>query len=320
MRSGEIYDPTPGSLSLNEGVSREPQDGDQTGQLEIRTEAPTGSVIQIPTGDPFENADHIMRVDFLNVGNADAILLRLDDTVILVDAGESDDYHTISTKLDGYGIERIDYFIISHYDNDHIGTAAQILQNYEVGTLYMPDYVRKSSLYDRMMSTLKVLGSKVTVHRLAKAEDADISLPHGRVWINSTALYEPGAVLGSDNSHDLEENNYSLITSVRFGDIDLLLTGDAERERMAEFAALEETARWDYDLIKTPHHGGYDKALGEFIRNASPRYCTVCVGDESLVDFELKTAMRSVGAAAYYTYDGEIRFATDGTGMTVQQN
>jgi beta-lactamase superfamily II metal-dependent hydrolase len=321
--SDQIYDPTQGSLSLIEGnQTREPQTGssggDESLRLEIRTEAPTGSVIQIPTTDPFENAEHIMRVDFLNVGNADAILLRMDDTVILVDTGESGDYHIISQKLKACGIGRIDHLIISHYDNDHIGTAAQILADYEVVNVYMPEYVRDSSLYRHMMSTLDVLEGKTTVHRLT--EDMNLSLPYGRVWINPTALYEPGKILGSDNSHSLEENNYSLITSVRFGDIELLLTGDAERERMAEFASLEEVASWDYDLIKTPHHGGYDKALGEFIRNTAPRYCTVCAGDESVVDSSLVTAMRSVGSAAYYTYDGEIHFTTDGESMVMSRN
>ena len=311
------------SLSLHEGTqTREPQStqgsGADTTVLEIITEAPTGSVIQIPTTDPFENAEHILRMDVLSVGNADAILLRMDDVVILVDAGERDDYRTIAAKLDSCGIRRIDHFIISHYDNDHIGTAAQVLQDYEVGNVYMPEYVRDSSLYRQMMNALNGLSGKTAVYRLT--QDMRLALPYGEVWINATALYTPGMTLGSDDSHSLEENNYSLMTSVRFGDIDLLLAGDAERERMEEFAALTETASWDYDLIKTPHHGSYDKALGEFIRSVSPRYCTVCVADDSLVDSSLVTAMRSVGAAAYYTYDGEIHFTTDGVSMVVSRN
>lgn len=312
--SDEIYNPTQDSLSINEGSG----DGNGgSGYLEIPTEAPTGSVIQIPVTDPFENADHVMRADFLNVGNADAILLRLDDIVILMDTGESDDYHTIRTRLDDYGIHAIDYLVISHFDNDHIGTASQILGDYTVGTVYMPDYVRDSSLYRRMMSTLEVLEGKTTVHRLT--EDAHVNLPYGSLWINPTRLYEPGQTLGSDASHSLEENNYSLITSVRFGEIELLLTGDAERERMEEFAALEEVSAWSYELIKTPHHGGYDKALGRFIQDVKPRYCAVCVGDASLVEVGLVTAMRSVGAAAYYTCDGGIRFASDGVSMTMNR-
>lgn len=312
-----FFAPTQGSLSLNEGESRAPQEGIGTGNLEIVTDTPTGDVIQIPIVDPFENADHVMRVDFLNVGNADAILIRMDGTVILVDAGERDDYHAVSTKLNACGIKRIDHFIITHYDNDHIGTAAQILMDYEVLNVYMPEYVRDSSLYRQMKGMLDALADRVTTHRLT--EDMVLSMPHGQIWINPTALYTPGVTLGSDGSHSLEENNYSLITSVRFGEIDLLLTGDAERERMAEFAALEKAADWDYDLIKTPHHGSYDKALGEFIRNAKPRYCAICVGDDSLVEDSLVTVMRSVGAAAYYTCDGELHFATDGVSMVMSR-
>lgn len=311
--SGEILDETQGSLSLNEGNGTL---GNGNGQYELPTEPPTGSVIEIPNPDPFENAAHVLRVDFLNVGNADAILLRADDTVILVDTGETDDYHTISTKLNGYGITKIDYLIISHYDNDHIGTVAQVLQDYTVGAIYMPDYIRDSSLYRRMMSTLEVM-TRTEVHRLT--EDVHIDLNNGELWLNPTRLYEPGQTLGSDASHALEENNYSLIVSVRFGDVELLLAGDAERERMAEFSVLEEVTTWDYDLIKTPHHGGYDKALGEFIQNSKPRYCAVCAGGKSLVDASLVTAMRSVGAAAYYTYDGNISFATDGVSMIMTQ-
>ena len=307
--SDEIYDPTQGSLTLVEGTGNN--------QFELPTEAPTGSVIEMPTEDPFENAAHVMRVDFLNTGDSDAILLRLDDTVILVDAGEADDYPTISRKLTEYGIDTVDYLIISHFDNDHIGTMSQILQHYSVKNLYMPDYVRDSSLYRRMMSALE--GTEgISVYR--PTEDVRIELPYGSLWINPTGLYEPGVILGSDDAHSLQENNYSLITSVYFGDISVLLTGDAEQERIAEFMGiLGDTVA--YDVIKIPHHGSYDKALAELLRkNAGLRYCMVHVGSESLVEASLVTAMRTSGAAAKFTYDGDIAFATDGVSMTVNQD
>ena len=305
--SGEIYDPTQGSLSLVEGTG--------SGGLELPGEEPTGSVIQIPTLDPFENAAHVLRADFLDTGNSDAILLRMDDTVILLDTGESDDYGRISGKLEEYGITAIDYLIISHFDNDHVGSAAQVLQNYTVKNVYMPDYVRDSSLYRRMMATLEVM-PEVTVHR--PTADVRIELDYGSLWINPTGLYEAGVTLGSDEAHSLEENNYSLITSVYFGDISILLAGDAEQDRIAEFMEITEVL--SYDLIKIPHHGGYDKALGNLLReNAGLRYCVVHVGNEGLVEASLVTAMRTSGAAAKFTYDGDIAFATDGTSMTLNQ-
>ena len=76
-----------------------------------------------------------------------------------------------------------------------------------------------------------------------------------------------------------------------------------------------------YDVIKIPHHGGYDKALAELLRrNTGLRYCMVHAGSPSLVEASLVTAMRTSGAAAKFTYDGDIAFATDGTSMTVGQN
>ncbi len=312
--SDQIYDPTPGTLILNEGSGNGNSMGN--GTLELPTEPPTGSVIEIPTVDPFENAAHMLRADFLNTGDSDAILLRLDDTVILVDAGEADDYPAISRKLTEYGIKSIDYLIVSHYDNDHIGTVPQLLQYYTVKNIYMPDYVRDSSLYRRMMSTLEATEG-VTVHR--PTEDVFIELAYGSLWINPTKLYEPGQTLGSDEAHALEENNYSLITSISFGDVSLLLAGDAEEDRINEFmGVLGDTCT--YDVIKIPHHGGYDKALGDLLRmNKGSRYCMVHVGSASLVEASLITAMRTSGAAAKFTYDGDIAFATDGVSMVVEQ-
>ena len=310
--SGEVYDPTAGSLSIEEG----------SGRWEIPTEAPTGHILEIPAGDPFADAPQVLRADFLNTGKSDAILLRFregsSEYVLLVDTGESDDYAAIRDKLTAYGITEIDCLIISHFDKDHIGSASQILQDYSVGTVYMPDYVRDSVLYRRMMSTLEVL-PRVAVERLSAGREVVIPLAGGSVRINSTDLYQAGLILGSDDGHAAEENNYSLMTTVELGEISLLLAGDAEQDRLAEFLASTGGGA-SYDLIKIPHHGSYDKALGDLLRgSAGLRYCVVHADSASEVEAGLVTAMRSVGSAAYYTYDGDIFFATDGVSMTVEQ-
>lgn len=315
--SGEIYDPTQGSLSINEGN----ENSNGNGNLELPTEPPTGSSIVITPVDPFENAEHILRADVLNVGDADATLLRLDDTVILIDTGEANDYHVISSKLNECGISTIDYLIISHYDNDHIGAVSQILQNYTVKQVYMPDYIRKSSLYSRMMTTLDALSGKTAVRRLHN-EDVRIELSFGSLWINATGLYQAGQELGSDDSHALDENNYSLITSVYFGDTALLFAGDAENDRIKEFSNRLSDEECAYDFIKIPHHGGYDKELGNFLRrNQGTRYFAVCVSSDTnpTVKGELVTAMRHAGAPAYYTCKGHISYATDGKTMLIEQ-
>ncbi len=323
--SDEILHPAGESLTIDGVGSGSPLVPNGTiGGLVIETPPPEETfpeIIITPGGDPFENAAHVLRVDFLNVGDADSILLRMDDIVILIDTGETADYPTINARLTGYGIETIDYLIITHYDNDHIGSARSILTDFAVKHVYMPAYVRDSRLYRNMKSMLDALAAEgsTTVDRLT--EDVRLDLGAAQVWINPTKLYEPEQTLGSDDSHDLEENNYSLITSVTCGNVSFLLAGDAEGERMAEFVALMGGAEPSYDVLKIPHHGRYDKELSEFLRAETGhlRYCVVSVGSADLVENSLITAMRATGAGQYFTYNGHISIATDGATMTIEQ-
>lgn len=303
--SGKVYDPDGETLSLQEGGI---------------TEAPTGDVLEIPSGDPFADSTHILRADFLNTGKSDAILIRASSptgsAVILMDTGEADDYPAISARLDELGIKVIDHLILTHFDNDHIGSASQILQNYTVRAVYMPDYVRDSVLYRRLMSVLELCPS---VEVCRPVEEITVDLPHGSLRIQPTDLYQSGMVLGSDGDHAAEENNFSLITALTFGDIDLLLMGDAEQDRLLEFLASPMSAA-AFDLIKIPHHGGYDKALSTLLRQSpSLRYSIIHTASSSDVEPNLLTAIRSTGSAPYYTYNGSISFATDGVSMVVVQ-
>ncbi len=320
--SGEYLYPDGESLTVD-GPGGTPNGG-TVGDLII--EAPTDKetfpeIIITPGGDPFENAAHVLRVDFLNVGDADSILLRVDNITVLIDTGESADYAVIRDCLQACGISSIDHLIITHYDNDHIGSARSVLEDYAVKNIYMPAYVRDSRLYRNMMSMLevKVADGTTTVHRMT--EDVRFQAGAAEVWINPTRLYEPELTLGSDNSHDLQENNYSLITTVTLGDTSCLFAGDAEGERMAEFVDLMGETEPSYDVLKIPHHGKYDKELSEFL-NAEKghlRYCVVSVGSSALVENKLETAMKASGAGRYYTFNGHIRLATDGVTMTIEQ-
>ena len=302
--AGEVHVPDNGELTLS------PEE----------TEFLMGEKLELSEKDPFEGASRVLRADFLKTGKSDAILLQVDGTVILVDTGETDDYGVISRCLYEYGISVIDYLVITHFDNDHIGTASAILENFTVETVFLPDYVRDSSLYRRMMETLELLP-----HTAARrvTEEVTVELSGGRMVIQPTALYEGGLTLGKDDEdggdHAAEENNFSLITSVFFGQRSLLLLGDAEKERIQEFSAAGgEILR--YDLVKIPHHGDSNKALRELLLGCEGlRYCVVHVAERAQAETSLAAAIGKAGAEALYTCDGRIRFATDGERMVVSR-
>ena len=291
----------PGTMTLgNETVAP-----DATG--EDLTLAPAGgsdaaeTIIIRPIDDPYAGSEHHLYADFLSVGKADCILLRMDKQVILIDTGEKNDAAAICRTLDGYGITHIDCLILTHFDNDHIGAAGTILETYTVGEVYMPDYVRDSKLYRTMISALdQAQKSGTVVHRLYAA-DAEPAFGYGRVWINATAMqgYEPGQVIGADEDNEnTDENNYSLITAIVFGDMRLILCGDAEGERMEEYLPLAEARGFtSCTLLKIPHHGASaDRGLLNAVRVWKPRYCVVCTDSAAAVSGAVVTNMKSVGS------------------------
>lgn len=273
--------------------------------------------------DAYSDSEHQMYVEFLNTGKSDCILIRMDDKVILVDTGESEgdveDYGRIKGRLAGYGITVIDCLILTHYDNDHIGSAYRVLRDYTVKTVYMPDYVRNSSRYRAMMEMLDAVEDRTVVKRLHD-EEITVDMGYGSLSINASALYERGEIAASsgDSESTADENDYSLITSVYFGETSLLLLGDAERARMEEF---KETCTESYDLVKTPHHGGTDQGLRQFLYAATPTYCVVCTDDATQIQAQLATDMTNLCGADnwYVTCNGTVRLSTNGTDITVEQ-
>jgi beta-lactamase superfamily II metal-dependent hydrolase len=299
---------SPGTTAA-EGASSE-------SESESETTAPSLNLGTDPE-EIYADSANTMRVDFLNTGKSDAMIFRIDSKVVLIDTGNSNDYGRISSYLQAYGIDTVDIMIITHFDNDHVGSAEKIVENYNVKQVYVPDYIRNSSKYRGLITAVNATYGDTQLVRVT--EDVSIEFQFGSMWINPTKLYEGGQIIGSDEANEFsEENNYSLIVTVEYGKARLLITGDAERERMEEFkAVLDSTgASLDYTLVKMPHHGSYTKGIDAVLRAVTPRYCVVCV-DDSGAEASTVTLMRAVGAATYYTHSGDVHFVTNGTGSVL---
>ena len=85
-------------------------------------------------------APDALEVYVLDVGQGDCILLRTPGgKAMLVDAGEAIYAARIKRFLDGFGITRLDAVVATHPHTDHIGSMAELISAYEIGTFYLPD-------------------------------------------------------------------------------------------------------------------------------------------------------------------------------------
>lgn len=216
----------------------------------------------------FKNPGNAVQEEFaitaLSVGKADALIVQEADQAILIDAGEQEDGDEIVRALKERGVRRINLFLVTHYDRDHVGGAAYVMEHMEVDAVMMPDYEGDRPEYRDFLACLE---GRDGVRRLT--EKTELSIGHMQV-----------IVYPADDSETIQDtageydNNLSLVTSIHYGKRGFLLTGDIEKERMKQM--LSAGTDWHHDWIKMPHHGRYQKALADFLEAVSPKEAVIC--------------------------------------------
>ncbi len=245
-----------------------------------------------------------LMMTFLDTGKSDCIVIELEDCVIVNDTADADDYELISGFLDEKQITTIDYMILSHFDKDHIGSAAMLLTNYDVDCVIMPDYEETSLYYEALVQAL---------------EQSDAQ----QLWLyddySFTASGAEIVVSAANETEYKDDNNYSLITTVTYGENRFLLMGDAMKKRTGEF--LETVlAEEHYDLIKMPHHGDYYKKLEDLIACVRPDAAVLTVGQErDRLEEETVLLLQEYGCRIYDTIDGNVNVESDGGNISVTQ-
>ncbi len=167
----------------------------------------------------------VFSLDILNTGKSDCIIVCMDGVTVVNDAADEDDFDAICAALDRRGVQRIDYLILSHYDKDHIGSAAALVHAYPVGQILGPDYEEKSVYF-------------TLLERAAE----DRNTPFLRLTENYRIETENGSVIADPPDVDYgDDNNNSLVTTVTWRGTDFLLLGDAKDSSKPLLKLIEQT-------------------------------------------------------------------------------
>ena len=251
-----------------------------------------------------EESPDLLRMTFLDTGKSDCIVVEAGERVVVNDAADEDDQEMICAFLDSLQTQRIEYLILSHFDKDHIGSAAKLLRRYEVGCVLMPDYQEDSEPYLALMEALQETGTESRRLR----ESYQFSLEKVAFYVDAPkeTAYE-------------NDNNYSLITCVTCNRNEILLMGDAQKQRTEEFLESSHLPQ-NCDLIKMPHHGDYNKRLRDLFTKVQPKYAVLTAGAErSRVEEETLALLEACRCSARYTDEGTVTVTSDGVNLQVWQ-
>jgi competence protein ComEC len=199
-----------------------------------------------------------LEVHFINVGQADSILIKQGSKYMLIDAGNNGDGKLVKNYLLQEGIKNLEYVIGTHPHEDHIGGLDYIINDFKIGKIYLPKATSTTKTFQDVVMAMKNKGMKATVPK-----------PGETFNLGSAKL----TILAPNGSEYKDLNNYSIVIRLEFGANSFLFTGDAEE--VSEKEILAKGFKVKADLLKVGHHGSRSSTTPEFLAKVNPKYAVV---------------------------------------------
>lgn len=257
-----------------------------------------------------EVVDGTIEVHVIDVGQADAILIRAEEGNILFDSGDLDTKDELKTYLKNVGVSEIEYAVFTHPHADHIGGADVVLQSFDVHNVIMPvtddGDTPTTAVYERMIAAIE---ADETINAIAAEPDAEYAVGDVKMKILAP------------NSGDYSDlNNYSVVVRVDFGATSFMLTGDAEDVSEEEMLVRYPASELKCTFYKAAHHGAKESNTPEFLAAVSPEIVAISCGEGNSYGHphsETMSRFEDVGATVYRTdLLGTLKFTSDGTTIT----
>lgn len=234
---------------------------------------------------------------------ADSTFITINNVNMLIDSGNKSDGYYITEFLKAQNIDKIDYFIVTHFDEDHMGGAYKILENFDIGVLYAPNGSSETQTYKKFLNSINENNIDVDTS-LTASKEITYSIGNSKWKILN---------INDDN----EPNDSSIVIELDYKNTKYLFMGDASTN-------VEDKIEWDkVDVLKVAHHGSDSSTSQKFLDQISPKYAVLSVGSNKKYGFpkeEIINRLNENGIEIYRTdKDGTIWITSDGENINIKK-
>jgi len=253
--------------------------------------------------NPITTANGQFKIHFIDVGQADSILIQQGNNSMLIDAGNNPDSNLVKDYISEQGITKLDYVVGTHPHEDHIGGLDYVINSFKIGKIYMPKATSNTKTFQDVVSAIKEKGMKVTVPTV------------GEIFKVGSAT----ATILAPNSTSYEDiNNTSIVIRLTFGSNSFMFDGDSED--VSENEMLAKGFNISADLLKVGHHGSNSSTTQNFLNKVNPQYAVISVGKDNTYGHPTQGTMSKLKAMNISVYrtdeNGTIVATSDGKKIT----
>lgn len=243
-----------------------------------------------------------LKIHYIDVGQADSILIQNEGKNMLIDAGNNDDDELVADYLKKNNVTKIDYLVGTHPHEDHIGGLDYIINNFQIEKVLMPKKISTTKTFRDVVEAAKRKNLKFTVPKVGET----FNLGEAKC-----------TVLAPDKEYE-DANNNSIVIKLQYGNNKFLFTGDAES--VSEEAMLSKNLDLSADVLKLGHHGSRTSSSDKFLNAVKPKFAIVSCGKNNDYGHPHKETMKKMKERNIKVYrtdeSGTIVVTSDGNNIS----
>ena len=267
--------------------------------------------------------DNRLHVVFCDVGQGDAVLIIRGQSQVLVDAGPNDRVVGCLNRHMPFWDKQIEVAVATHPQADHIGGFVRVMEGYSVLHFVMGPEGNETSGFGELQR--QISSHNFQVSNVFYGDEINIGdIKYKVVWPERGFVAEhivgDMRVLGA-KTDGTDLNSFSIGGILSFGEFDVMLTGDADRQ--IEDEMIEARGLRSVQVLKVPHHGSKTGMTAEWLGLISPQLAVISVGKNNYghpAEETLKI-LRELDIKVLRTdVEGDIEVVSDGVKWWVNEN